>query len=410
MECLRGQDHRARFSRRKREPRTRLTPSGKNSLTALLPDDENARRWAEAIIFTGTSGGGGLTAAVIASGDDPAFLPFLDAAGAAGVTDDNGTLSSTLDDPVFAAVAYCPINKLGNADAGYEWQHNAIRDDSNTGALDGLACSAGPQPAASAAIAATFPDYLAGLGMTLDDGSALNSDNMNAVITDELKAEVERQIAAGTAVPNLGEDFTVVQRGVTSTITNQWLTLTGSGTSATVANIDFEKFLQFVTTPIALKTVVAFDATGVTGNPSVSGESTLFGTAGYEYSNFSAWSWNNNEVLADGTGTDDTGLSWSDFIASDDGAALATQLKLINPIQLLQEDDHVPAPHWYVRHGMIDRDTAFAMQLTLVYALKNDAAIEDVNFKVPYLTPHSGNYDVQEAFSWISSTLAADPL
>lgn len=364
---------------------------------------------AERIVVNGTSGGGGLTSAIAASGNSADFLPFLDAIGAAGVSGSGDSLASTIKDDIFAAVAYCPINNLGNADAGYEWQYNAIRSDSNTGALNGVAYSAGPQPAASAAIAATFPEYLASLGLTLDDGTALTADTMNDEIVAQLKSELERQIAAGVEVPAYGEYFSVTQRGVTSDVINDWLVLSGSGTSATVESIDIEKFLNFVTTPIALKTVVAFDATGVTGNPSVSGETNLFGNENYEYSNFTAWTWDNNEVVADGSGTDDTGLTWADYISSSSGEDLATQLKLINPLAYLNTDAD-SAPHWYIRHGMIDRDTAYAMQVALYYAVKNDPNVEDVSFKFPYLVPHSGNYDVQEAFAWIKDTLDANPL
>lgn len=357
---------------------------------------------AERIVVNGTSGGGGLTAAIAASGNSTDFLPFLDAIGAAGVTGSGDTLASTIKDDVFAAVAYCPINNLGNADAGYEWQYNAIRSDSNTGAINGVAYSAGPQPAASAEIAATFPEYLAGLGLKLDDGTSLTTDNINDEIVAQLKAEIETQIADGMSIPTLGENFTVGS----TTYLNDWLTLNGSGTSATVANIDFEKFLGFVTTIKALKTVVAFDAMAVTGNPNITGETNLFGTSGYDYQNFTAWSWDNNEVLGDGSGPDDTGMDWSDYISSSYGEDLATQLKLINPLSYLNTDAD-SAPHWYIRHGMIDRDTAFAMQLTLYTAVKNDPNVQDVSFKLPYLVPHSGNYDVQEAFAWIKDTLDA---
>ena len=74
---------------------------------------------AERIVLNGTSGGGGLTAAVAASGNSADYLPYLADIGAAGI---DGAGASTLKDDVFAAVAYCPINNLGNADAGYEWE------------------------------------------------------------------------------------------------------------------------------------------------------------------------------------------------------------------------------------------------------------------------------------------------
>ncbi len=377
----------------------------KAAIRYLRLNDATMPGSAERIVVNGTSGGGGLTSAIAASGNSADYLPFLNAIGAAGVTGADDTLTSTINDDVFAAVAYCPINNLGNADAGYEWQYNAIRSDDNTGALNDVAYSAGPQPAASAAIATLFPDYVESLGLTLEDGTALTADGLNDQTIAFLTEEIERQIAAGTDVPAFGENFEVTQRGTTYTLPNDWLTLEGAGTSATVASIDLEKFLSFVTSSISLKTVVAFDAAAVTGNPNVSGETNLFGNENYEYSNYMEWTWNNNEVLADGSGPDDTGMDWDEYLSSSYGEELTTQLKLINPLEYLGSDAD-SAPNWYVRHGMVDRDTAFAMQTLLYQAIRNDDSVENVNFALPYLVPHSGNYDVQEAFSWIADTLA----
>lgn len=349
---------------------------------------------AERIVLNGTSGGGGLTSAVAASGNSEDYLSYLAEIGAAGI-DQNG--ASTLKDDVFAAVAYCPINNLGNADAGYEWQYSTVRSDANTGALGGVAYSAGAQPAASSAIAASFPGYLDSLGLTV------TASNMADTIKAHIKEEIERQIAKGTAVPQLGESF-VTSR---ATLANDWLTLTGSGTSAKVASIDYAKFVNYVAANQALKTVVAFDAVGVTGNPNVSGETNLFGSASYEYSNFTQWSWDHNEKRGDGSGKDDTGLDWSGYLGSGSNT-LAQQLKLINPVAYLGSSASA-APYWYVRHGMVDRDTAFAMQEVLYHAIKKNASVKDVNFKFPYLVGHSGNYDVQEAFTWIREKLNANP-
>lgn len=350
---------------------------------------------AERIVLNGTSGGA-LTAAVAASGNSPDYLPYLAEIGAAGVA---GSGTSTIRDDVFAAVAYCPINNLGNADAGYEWQYGALRSDANTGALGGVAYSAGAQPQASSEIAATFAAYLDGLGLKL------TSANMAATITADVKAEIERQLAKGTAVPAFGDNFTVTSNGpggmTTKTLVNDWLTWSGT----TVTSIDYEKFLRFVAANTALKTVVAFDAAGVTGNPGITGESTLFGPASAEYSNFTQWSWDNNQKSGDGSGKDDTGLDWAGYLASPD-SVLKTQLKLINPIAYLNTTTNV-APYWYVRHGMVDRDTSFAMQELLYAALKSDASVKEVSFKLPYLVGHAGNYDVQEAFAWIKARLAA---
>lgn len=368
---------------------------------------------AERIIVTGTSGGGGLTAVVAASGNSADFLPFLAEIGAAGVSGSGAAATSTLRDDVFAAVAYCPINNLGHADAGYEWEYNATRNDSNTPALNGVAYSVGPQVAASAALAATFPAYLNGLGLRLENGAALTDSSLKTATQALVKAEIERQIAKGTAVPAFGENFSLMVRGRpgvaprTKTIVNDWLTLSGSGSSATVANIDYAKYLNFVATIQSLKTVVAFDAVGVTGNAAITGESNLFGSASAQYSNFNEWTWGNNSIKGDGSGLDDSGLNWSQYLLSSNNN-LATQLKLINPLSYLGTSADT-APYWYVRHGMIDRDSAFAMQTLLYYAIKNDASVKEANYAMPYLVSHSGNYDVQEAFAWIKAKVEANP-
>ncbi len=380
----------------------------KAAIRYLRLNDASMPGSAERIVVNGTSGGGGLTSAVSASGNSTDYLPYLDAIGAAGVTGADDSLTSTINDDVFAAIAYCPINNLGNADIGYEWQYNSIRSDSNTGAIDGVAYSEGIQPTASAELAAMFPDYLSALGLSMDDGTEITDSNLNDLLVEELTAELERQIASGVTVPQYGETFSVTQRGTTYELTNDWLTLSGTGTSATVTSIDVQKFLAFVASSINLKTVVAFDATGVTGNPSVSGETNLFGSDYYEYANFNAWTWENNEVLGDGSGIDDTGMSWDEYLADSDNNR-AEQINLINPLHYLNTDAD-SAPHWYIRHGMVDRDTAFAMQLMLYYAVKNDPSVQDVDFKLPYLVPHSGNYDVQEAFAWLKGMLDANPL
>jgi hypothetical protein len=57
---------------------------------------------------------------------------------------------------------------------------------------------------------------------------------------------------------------------------------------------------------------------------------------------------------------------------------------------------------------MVDRDTAFALQVALYYAIVNDPSVEDVSFELAWLKPHGGNYDVQEAYSWIAAKLAED--
>ena len=319
---------------------------------AAVVDTKAAIRWlrlndaalpgsAERIVVTGTSGGGGLTSIVAASGDSADFLPFLAQVGAAGVAADG---TSTLSDAVFAAIAYCPITDLGNADMAYEWLYGPLRSAGTTaGGTWG-----DPQAAASADLAAAYPAYLAGLGLTLADGNPLTADTMPAAIAEQVQAEVERHLAAGGTVPGLGETFTIaVRHGPEVTevaIVNDWLTVDDGA----VTDIDLGAFLRFVVQTAALKPVPAFDRTANTGNVGPDGENSLFGAPEQPYANFTPYGWNANEVPGDGSGPDDTGLDWA---ASADGL-VAQQVRLINPLAYLGTDA-VAAPYWYVppRHG-----------------------------------------------------------
>lgn len=357
---------------------------------------------ADRIVITGTSGGGGLSVAVAASGNSPDYYPYLASIGAAGV-DTAG--KSTVRDDVFATVAYCPINDLGNADLAYEWQYSAVRTAANIAGGQYT-----PQMAtASATLAAKYPSYLAGLHLKRDDGSLLSADSMPPSIVEQVKKGVQAGIARGEHIPAIGEDFVIKQhRGpppggelVTIRMKNDWLTVE----NGKVTNIDYQKYVNFVAAITPLKTVPAFDASANTGNQGLLGENTLFGSDKLEYSNFTEYAWDHNEVKGDGSGPDDIGKDWVSYIAGPGpGAELVRQIKLSGPIPYLHTTAST-APYWYVRHGIIDRDTSFALQTTLYYAIKNDPKVKDLNFKLVWLQGHAGNYDVQEAYAWVADVL-----
>jgi hypothetical protein len=116
------------------------------------------------------------------------------------------------------------------------------------------------------------------------------------------------------------------------------------------------------------------------------------------------YAWNNNEVAGDGSGFDDKGKKWAAYIA-DPATTLDDQIKMVSPMPYLNSSAD-SAPYWYVRHGIVDRDTSFAVEVALYYGILNDSSVKDVNFELAWLQGHGGNYDVQEAYAWIASTLA----
>jgi hypothetical protein len=98
-------------------------------------------------------------------------------------------------------------------------------------------------------------------------------------------------------------------------------------------------------------------------------------------------------------------MDWAAWTAGE-GAGLLAQTRLVNPMAYLGTDAKA-APHWYIRHGMIDRDTSFAVEVALASAARTDSDVRSVDFRLPWMTAHSGNYDVQEAYAWLAGVLAA---
>ncbi len=359
---------------------------------------------AERIVVNGTSGGGALASILGASGNSGEYTPYLAAIGAAGV-DAKGR--STLRDDVFAVNAYCPITDLGNADTAYEWLYNVLATRATTGS--------NPSPEASAAIAAEFAAYEKSLGLRNPDGSRLTAATMLDTIEKEVVRSAETYLKADPAhtIPPLGGTFEITSGGpggppTTKRYVNDWIDVDTA--TRTVRSVDMAKYLAFVATQARLKTAPAFDAVGVDGNTTSGTETDLFGPPSQKYLNYTEYSWNHNDVAGDGSGLDDTGLTWDRYTGKK-STTVDDQIHLINPMDFIGTSADT-APNWYVRHGTRDRDTAFTVSVNLDRALAADKQVEDLDYRLAWNQPHAGNYDVPEAMAWIAEVVraAGDPL
>ncbi len=79
-------------------------------------------------------------------------------------------------------------------------------------------------------------------------------------------------------------------------------------------------------------------------------------------------------------------------------AAEAQLVKLMNPMSYLGSSGATTAPFWRIRHGTVDRDTSLAVPVILAARLEN--AGYSVDIALPWETPHSGDYDLEELFAW----------
>ena len=82
-------------------------------------------------------------------------------------------------------------------------------------------------------------------------------------------------------------------------------------------------------------------------------------------------------------------------------SSISENVRLLNPMRMMDEKESTIAPHWYIRHGAIDRDTSFPIPVNLATKLENKG--KDVNFKLPWNRPHSGDYALNELFAWMHS-------
>lgn len=352
---------------------------------------------AERIVVNGTSGGGALASILGASGNSAEYDPYLAAVGAAGI-DAKG--QSTLRDDVFAVNAYCPITDLGNADTAYEWLYNILATRDSTGE--------NPSPADAAAIAARFPAYEQRLGLRNPDGSRLTAANMLDTIRKEVIRSAETYMKADPAntIPPLGGTFEIQSGGpggppTTKSYVNDWID--ADNATDKVLSVDMAKYLAFVATQAVLKTTPAFDAVGVNGNTTSGTETNLFGPPTQKYMNYTEYSWNHNNVAGDGSGTDDTGLTWDQY-TSRRSTTVDDQVHLINPMDFVGTGADT-APNWYVRAGTRDRDTSFIVSVNLDRALEADKQVKNVDYQLAWNQPHAGNYDVPEAMAWIADVV-----
>ena len=389
------------------------------SVTGDLPAGDVDR-----IIVNGTSGGGALTTIIASSGNSADYFEELCAIGALGINvDENGEYYSAegLGDEVWTAIAYCPINDLGNADAAYEFTYNDTRyymvanRGSSWQGTDGDVTA--EVLAASDELAAYYAEFVDSLGLTLEDGvTPLTSDNLEeaiiALLNEEIAATYEEEGLDYMLADLAGEDGAEnanYTRSYNSTSDNwiDFLSYDEDGVPYIADQEAFENYLICVASNQELKPAPAFSNAGLEYR--ANNEDSLFGSSAYEYSAFNEYSWNNDKVEGNGCGLDDTGLTWDEYLETEEGQELQAQLDKSTAITYLLDDENgESAAHFYVRHGMMDRDTSFATQTVLYYALLADESIEDVNFGFVWLKQHMGNYDVQEAFAYIDDCLEAD--
>lgn len=263
---------------------------------------------------------------------------------------------------------------------------------------------------ASESLAKDYADYVDTLDLKLDDGTDLTSENLQSAIIDFLNSSLadaaknvcEEQMKEDLAGNAMYSDTNTTE--LYNTNSEDWADFLEFDENGVPTITDYEQYLYFVSRNQPLKVTPAFSNAGL-GNAQQN-EDNLYGSEDKAYCPFTKYFWDNDKEK-NGYGLDETGLTWDEYLATEEGQELTKQLEMSSPIPYLRSDKNGDsAPYQYVRHGMRDRDTSFALQTVLYYSLKNDDSIKDIDFLIPWLEPHSGDYDVQRAYAWLASILA----
>jgi hypothetical protein len=339
----------------------------------------------EKIISNGTSAGGALSALLGATGNSKDYEPYLKEIGAADERDD-----------IFASSDYCPITNLEHADMAYEWVFNGVNDyhqhkmepmpafgkkpgalvkqeEKAIGDLKMNRPDNAPieitesvkmsdlQIQVSEELKRLFPAYVNHLALKDKDGNPLTLDeNGNGSFKTYLESFY---IASAQRALDKGEDLSGLS----------WLKIE----NGKVVGMDLSEYAIYAT---RMKGTPAFDTLD-----NSSPENNEFGTKTINSQHFTDFSMKNSTASAT--------------------LADMNVIKLMNPMNYINNGTAKTAKYWRIRHGAIDRDTSLAIPVILATKLINTGS--EVDFASPWNRGHDGDYDLTELFVWMDEICKA---
>jgi len=386
----------------------------------LLPGDTDK------IVSFGHSGGGAQSAVLGASGDSTLYNPYLEALGAA-MKDKQG---NPISDAPYGTMAWCPITSLDYADAAYEWNLGQFVD-SNTRA-EGTFTQALSQD-----LAKEYANYINQLGLK-HEGQALTLAESSQGIYTQGSYATYLEGVVNQSLNNFLDDTSFPYTsdgagpgGSTESVTyetaqafidslnaeTQWVTYDAATNTAKISSLaDFAKYVK-----TASKSVPAFDAL----DRSLA-ENAVFGVADANELHFDqlvARLLKNNQAKYESL-TDWNSQYVTDFesdLAKTDslGKTIAERQDLYNPMFYLTSaysgfQTSKPAPHWRIRSGLSQGDTALTVETNLALALENQAngAVKSVDFATVWgqgnTTAERTGHASANFIQWVQEIVAQD--
>ena len=386
----------------------------------VLPGDTDK------IVSFGHSGGGAQSAVLGASGDSTLYNPYLEALGAA-MKDKEG---NPISDAPYGTMTWSPITSLDYADAAYEWNLGQFAD-SNTRA-EGTFTQALSQD-----LAKEYANYINQLGLKHEGQALTLAESSEGIYTQGsyatyLEGVVNQSLnnfLADTSFPYTSDG--AGPGGSTESVTYetaqayidslnaeaQWVTYDAATNTAKISSLaDFAKYVK-----TASKSVPAFDAL----DRSLA-ENAVFGVADANELHFDqlvARLLKNNQAKYESL-TDWNSQYVTDFesdLAKTDslGKTIAERQDLYNPMFYLTSaysgyQTSKPAPHWRIRSGLSQGDTALTVETNLALALENQAngAVKSVDFATVWgqgnTTAERTGHASANFIQWVQEIVAQD--
>ena len=372
-------------------------------------------------IFTfGHGGGGGLSAAMGASGDADGYVPYLESIGAP-LKDAAG---KSLSDAIYGSMCWCPITCFDHADSAYEWSMGqfvwtGVRSEqtfTNVLSLD---------------LAASYATYINGVGLTDVSGNELVLEkselgiNLSGSYYDYLMGVIERSLnnfLADTTFPYTLPEGAQITPGIAHdrassdtgagqdepeepatfetphdyiaalNETSTWVSYDEKSGEVTVASL--AAFVEACKPPV--KELGAFDSLDCD-----SVECDLFGTSAKDLAHFDAVMRNlltdNAEVYSfySGWQAEYPEAYLSDIEMVDDlGVDSLSRQDLYNPLYYLIEsyagyESSKPAERWRIRSGIYQSDTSLTTEVNLALAAASAVGTENVDFETIWGEGHA---------------------
>lgn len=386
----------------------------------VLPGDTDK------IVSFGHSGGGAQSAVLGASGDSTLYNPYLEALGAA-MKDKEG---NPISDAPYGTMTWSPITSLDYADAAYEWNLGQFAD-SNTRA-EGTFTQALSQD-----LAKEYANYINQLGLKHEGQALTLAESSQGIYTQGsyatyLEGVVNQSLnnfLADTSFPYTSDG--AGPGGSTESVTYetaqayidslnaeaQWVTYDAATNTAKISSLaDFAKYVKK-----ASKAVPAFDDLSRS-----QAENAVFGVAEENELHFDqvvARLLKNNQAKYESL-TDWNSQYVTDYesdLAKTDGLGktIAERQDLYNPMFYLTSaysgyQTSKLAPHWRIRSGLSQGDTALTVETNLALALENQAngAVKSVDFATVWgqgnTTAERTGHASANFIQWVQEIVAQD--